>query len=112
LPVQNDPGDAGFDLFAAEPAIIEPMGIVRINLGFRTRMHAGTGYAMIKETELMASLGVAVLGGIIGSGFEGDWHVTLCNLSRREFPVPVGACVGTVIFGFSSKPKIQLVTEF
>lgn len=76
IPTRTNPTDAGLDLYA--------LGYDHIHNGGNTLLHTGIAieippgyFGLIKERSGMSLQGIAVLGGVIDSGYRGEIKVNL-----------------------------------
>ena len=92
-PAQAHEHDAGFDLFAAEAAAIEPGERTSIGTGIALAVPDGHAGLVLPRSGLAARHGIALVNapGLIDAGYRGEVRVLLLNTDRRErFRIEVG----------------------
>src|SRR5207302_10596430 len=99
-PVQEHPGDAGYDLFAAEPAAVEPGRRASIGTGLAVAIPEGCAGLVLPRSGLAARHGITLPNapGLIDSGYRGELRVLLLNTDRAEpFEVSVGDRIAQLV---------------
>jgi dUTP pyrophosphatase len=89
LPAYAQPGDAGCDLRASEPAVVPARGRVLVKTGISIALPDGYVGLVHPRSGLAAKHGITVLNtpGTIDAGYRGEVMVTLYNSSDSDFPV-------------------------
>ena len=84
LPSRAHDGDAGLDLFAAEPAIIGPGDRVSVGTGLAIEIPVGHAGLVLPRSGLAARHGIALVNapGLIDAGYRGEIRVLLLNTDR------------------------------
>jgi dUTP pyrophosphatase len=77
LPTRGTAGSAGWDLFAAQEARVEPGGFVSIGLGFAAAIPPNWCVRLVPRSGLAARSGIDVGAGLIDPDFCGEWRVLL-----------------------------------
>jgi len=93
-------GDAAMDLYALEQRTLEKGEPYLFHLGFASEFPQGY-VALIQDRSSMGKRGVRTLGGVIDSGYRGEWGVILVNVADNE--VLSGSSRGEGGFGSSGK---------
>jgi dUTP diphosphatase len=85
-PLRAHPGDAGCDLFAAEPARLEPGQRASIGTGIAVEIPEGSAGLVLPRSGLAARHGISVVNapGLIDAGYRGEVRVLLLNTDRDE----------------------------
>ena len=95
-PEKAHPGDLGYDLFAAEHAVI-PSGELRlVKTGIALEFPDGWG-GVIRDRSSMALKRVTVSAGVIDHGYRGEVAVALTNHSPAEFVIEPGQKIAQLI---------------
>lgn len=81
MPLKNSDGDAAYDLYSVEKAIIGPMSRVSVSTGLSIEIPKGFYGRIAPRSGLAIKYGVDVLAGVIDSGYRGDIGVILINLN-------------------------------
>lgn len=109
--------DAGFDLFSTIDLILPPLTGHIFPVGIMTEWPPGY-YGLIRDrSSLGAVKGVSVQGGVIDSGWRGEWQVKLVNLGKEKVYIesvirnPDAKAIAQVIFHKYYKPDIEFVQE-
>jgi dUTP pyrophosphatase len=86
LPRQAHEGDAGLDLYAAEPATLAPGERRTVATGIAVEIPAGYAGLVLPRSGLAARHGIALVNapGLIDSGYRGELRVLLLNTDRAE----------------------------
>jgi len=82
-------GDAGYDLYATEEAVLAPGMSAAIPTGVHIEIPAGY-VGIIKDRSSMALKGVHTYGGVIDAGYRGEIKVILNNLSGQPITIVRG----------------------
>ncbi|MBV9214379.1 MAG: dUTP diphosphatase [Actinobacteria bacterium] len=99
-PVRAHPGDAGFDLFAAEPAQIGPGERASVGTGIAVAVPDGCAGLVLPRSGLAARHGITLPNspGLIDAGYRGELRVLLSNTDRREtFDVATGDRIAQLV---------------
>ena len=103
MPAIGHPGeDLGYDLYAAESAVIPPRGWVDIGSGvaaeFSLPHEDGLRFGFIvQEKSSYAKRKIFVMGGVIDSGYRGEIRIMLANVSDEEQVIKAGEKVANLI---------------
>jgi dUTP pyrophosphatase len=86
LPSRAHEGDAGLDLYAAEPATIEPGARATVATGIVVEIPDGYAGLVLPRSGLAARHGIALVNapGLIDSGYRGEVKILLLNTDRTE----------------------------
>lgn len=93
LPTRAYPGDAGLDLYALEPARLEPGERASIRTGIAVEIPPGQAGLVLPRSGLATNAGIALVNapGLIDSGYRGEIRVLLLNTDRATaFTVDAG----------------------
>ncbi|WP_460477338.1 dUTP diphosphatase [Brachybacterium huguangmaarense] len=85
-PARAHDDDAGFDLCAAEDAVLPPLGRALVGTGVSIALPPGTVGLVCPRSGLAVRHGVTVLNGpgIVDAGYRGELRVALVNTDARE----------------------------
>lgn len=103
-------GDAGYDLHAAERAVIRPGTRERISVGAHIELPPCT-VGLIRDRSGLAHFhGLTVLGGVIDQGYRGLVSVVLLNTDERQsYEVNVGDRVAQLVILPILTPALEIV---
>jgi dUTP pyrophosphatase len=85
IPHYAHPGDAGMDLYTIEPFELEPGERKSIGLGLAFEIPCGCVALMWDKSGLSHKYGIKIFGGVIDSGYRGEIHAGVMNLSNKFF---------------------------
>ncbi len=100
LPTRAYEGDAGLDLYAVEPAVLEPGERASVATGVAVEIPPGQAGLVLPRSGLAARHGISVVNapGLIDSGYRGEVRVLLLNTDRRErFEVSAGDRIAQLV---------------
>ena len=92
-PTQAHEGDAGYDLYASEAALLGPGERASVGTGIAVAIPDGCAGLVLPRSGLARKhgIGLANAPGLIDSGYRGELRVLLLNADRNEeFEVTVG----------------------
>ncbi len=92
-PRRASEGDAGYDLFAAEPAVLEPGERASVGTGIALALPNGVAALVLARSGMAARHGIALVNapGLIDPAYRGELRVLLLNTDRLQpFAVEVG----------------------
>jgi dUTP pyrophosphatase len=100
LPGRQTQGAAGFDLQAAEAAVIPAHGFASVGTGLAVELPPGTEGQVRPRSGLAAKHGVGVLNspGTIDPDYRGEVRVVLFNASERDYAVNTGDRIAQLVF--------------
>jgi dUTP pyrophosphatase len=107
-PEQAHDHDAGYDLFAAEPARVGPGERVSVGTGIAVaipKRHAGL---VLPRSGLAARHGIALVNapGLIDAGYRGELRVILLNTDReRTFAIERGDRIAQLLITAIESPQ-------
>ena len=93
LPTRANDGDAGLDLYAAEPTILGPGDRASVGTGLAVEIPEGHAGLVLPRSGLAARHGIALVNapGLIDAGYRGELRVLLLNTDASEpFEIGVG----------------------
>jgi dUTP pyrophosphatase len=99
-PLRAHAGDAGCDLFAAEPARLEPGERASVGTGIAVEIPEGSAGLVLPRSGLAAKHGISVVNapGLIDAGYRGEVRVLLLNTDRSEaFEVEPGDRIAQLV---------------
>lgn len=85
IPFHALPGDAGVDLFTVEPFELEPGERKSVPVGLALEIPEGYVGLIWDKSGLSHKYGIKQFGGVIDSGYRGEIHVGVMNLSDKFF---------------------------
>jgi len=92
-PERSHADDAGYDLRAAEAAVLEPGERASVGTGIALEIPQGYGGLVLPRSGLAARHGISLVNapGLIDAGYRGEVRVLLLNTDRSEtFSVQAG----------------------
>lgn len=101
IPEKAKSGDAGFDLRAAIPLgdciAIPSLDSVMIPTGFSWEIPSGFEGRISPRSGLAKNHGIAILGGVVDSGYRGEVNVILANLGKEPFIIIRGDRIAQIV---------------
>jgi dUTP pyrophosphatase len=101
---------AGYDLHAAEAAVVAPGGRACIRLGLSLQMPDDCYGRIAPRSGLALRNGIDVLAGVIDSDFRGELTVILQNNGDAPFNVNIGDRCAQLIFERIYTPVLERVS--
>lgn len=101
LPERAYEHDAAYDLYAAEDALLPPLGRAVIGTGIALGLPAGLAALTLPRSGLAARHGISIVNtpGLIDPGYRGEVRIILLNTDREEpFSVRAGDRVAQLLF--------------
>lgn len=103
------PGDAGYDLHAAESVVIRPGTRERISIGAHIELPPCT-VGLIRDRSGLAHFhGLTVLGGIIDEAYRGLISVVLLNTDTKPYEVSIGDRIAQLVILPIFTPALEVV---
>jgi dUTP pyrophosphatase len=100
LPTRAYDADAGLDLYAAEPATIEPGARASVGTGIAIEVPGRHAGLVLPRSGLAATHGISLVNapGLIDSGYRGELRVLLLNTDREQpFEVAPGDRIAQLV---------------
>ena len=111
-PTRAHDGDAGFDLYAAEPARLGPGERASVGTGIAVAIPDGHAGLVLPRSGLAARHGIALVNapGLIDAGYRGEVRVLLLNTDAAEpFEVAPGDRIAQLmITPFAAPDLVEL----
>jgi len=107
-------GDAGYDLHAAEAAVIEPGRRASVGTGIAVSIPDGRAGLVLPRSGLAARHGIALVNapGLIDAGYRGELRVLLLNTDPREpFEVEPGDRIAQLVLVRVEAPPLEEAAE-
>lgn len=90
LPKQNRPGDAAFDLYTTQDAIVPAQGRTTLKTGIAVAFPEHYVMLFRDRSGLAAKEGLTTMGGVIDSNYRGELLVILHNTTEEDYKVHKG----------------------
>jgi len=114
LPTRATAGDAGLDLYASEPARLEPGGRASVGTGIAVEIPEGHAGLVLPRSGWAARHGIALVNapGLIDAGYRGEVRVLLLNTDREEaFEISEGDRIAQLlVVPFASLEPVETET--
>jgi dUTP pyrophosphatase len=108
VPSYANPGDAGMDIYSVEDLILPPKHRAKIKTGISIELPKGY-VSLVWDKSGVGSKGIKVLGGVLDSGYRGEYIIMLVNLSSENFEIKKGQKVAQILIQKVESPKIKVV---
>lgn len=89
-PAKGHAGDAGIDFFALETVVFAPGGQMRVRTGIALEILEGHVGLVWDKSSVSFDQGLKIMGGVIDSGFRGEFVASLVNTSDTEQTIEAG----------------------
>jgi len=113
-PSRAHAGDAGLDLHAAEPAVLQPGERASVGTGIAVAIPEGWAGLVLPRSGLAARHGIALVNapGLIDPGYRGEVRVLLLNTDGSEaFEVAPGDRIAQLTLVRFEAPDLEAVGE-
>lgn len=113
-PARAHPGDAGYDLHAAEPVSLEPGERASVGTGVAVAIPGGHAGLVLPRSGLALEHGIALVNapGLIDSGYRGELRVLLLNTDRAGvFAVEPGDRIAQLVIVKVEGPELEAVDQ-
>jgi dUTP pyrophosphatase len=107
LPEYKRDGDAAFDVSSVEELIIKPGEWKAIPIGIASEFPKDWFISFRDRSGLALNHGLHVLGGVLDSGYRGEWKIILINHGKKNYKIEVGERVAQAILHWA--PQIEIV---
>lgn len=114
LPTHAHEGDAGYDLYAVESAVLQPGERAMIPTGIAIEVSLGHAALILPRSGTAAKHGISVVNapGLIDSGYRGEIRVLLLNTDRHEpFHIEPGDRIAQLILTRVETPPVEEVAS-
>jgi dUTP pyrophosphatase len=108
LPTRAHEGDAGLDLYAAEPTRLEPGERASVGTGIAVAIPPGHAGLVLPRSGLADRHGIALVNapGLIDSGYRGELRVLLLNTDREAgFDIQPGDRIAQLLVASIAEPE-------
>lgn len=105
------PGDAGMDLYSVTDLVLKPGERASVPTGIALALPEGYVALVWDKGGVSHKFGVKVLGGVIDSGYRGEYLIGLVNLGHEDFEIKVGQKIAQLLIQKVEHPDIEEVTE-
>jgi dUTP pyrophosphatase len=113
-PVRAHDGDAGYDLYAAESAALDPGERASVGTGIAIELPAGCAGLVLPRSGLAARHGISVVNspGLIDAGYRGEVRALLLNTDREQrFEVSEGDRIAQLVIVRIESPEVEEAHE-
>ena len=107
LPVRGSSGAAGYDLSAAQAAVIPAHGKCLVKTGLAISMPPGCYGRIAPRSGLAVKKFIDVGAGVIDSDYRGEIGVVLFNFSNDSFCINMGDRIAQIIFEKIKTPSVK-----
>lgn len=111
VPSFAHPGDAGMDLYSVAKLILKAGERTSVPTGIAMALPEGYVALVWDKSGVSHKFGVKVLGGVIDSGYRGEYLVGLVNLSQESFEIKVGQKIAQLLIQKVEHPEVEEVAE-
>ncbi len=107
IPNYAHPGDAGMDLYSVEEDfVLKPGERAKIKTGISIELPPGY-VSLVWDKSGVGSKGIKTFGGVLDSGYRGEYIIMLANLSPEYFEVKKGQKIAQLLIQKVEAPEIE-----
>jgi dUTP pyrophosphatase len=109
-PARAHDGDAGYDLHAAEAAVLGSGERASVGTGIALEIPEGHAGLVLPRSGLAARHGIALVNapGLVDAGYRGEVRVLLLNTDRREpFEIAIGDRIAQLVIARIEAPELE-----
>lgn len=110
IPSYAHADDAGFGIYSVEEKVLKPMEYDALATGISSEI-PNDYFVSIRDRSSMAIKGIHVMGGVIDSGYRGEWKIIMINLSGSDYKIELGDKIAQGILQSAKQPKIEMVED-
>lgn len=111
LPAYAYEGDAGFDLYAAEDVTLGPLERTSVPTGVALELPKGYVSLVWDRSGVSITHGIKTLGGVIDSGYRGEYRIGLVNVSNDSYEIKKGDKIAQVLIQKCEHAQLIEVNE-
>ncbi|MFA9262737.1 MAG: dUTP diphosphatase [Undibacterium sp.] len=111
VPAFAHPGDAGMDLYSVEDIVIQPGERRSVPTGIAIALPDGYVSLVWDKSGVSHKFGVKTLGGVLDSGYRGEYLIGLVNLGQADFEIKKGQKIAQLLIQKVEHPEIDVVDE-
>lgn len=102
--------DAGFGIYSIEEKVLKPMEYYAVATGISSEIPEDY-FVSIRDRSSMAIKGLHIMGGVIDSGYRGEWKIIMINLSGEDYKIEIGDKIAQGILQNARQPVIELAED-
>lgn len=111
VPAFAHPGDAGMDLYSVEDMVLAPGERGSVPTGIAIELPDGYVSLVWDKSGPSHKFGVKTLGGVLDSGYRGEYLIGLINLGQENFEIKKGQKIAQLLIQKVERPEIEEVAE-
>ena len=111
MPCRAFSGDAGYDLFSREDAVIYPSSGGLFDTGVHVAIPEGYVGFLKSKSGLNVNYNIVSCGGTIDEGYTGSIRVKLYNLGKKPYMIRKGQKICQLVIMPCLKPELEVVDE-
>jgi dUTP pyrophosphatase len=111
IPKYAQVGDAGFDVYVPEAVTLLPGERKTIPLGLAMEIPEGYAGLLLDKSSLSHKHGIQSFGGIIDSGYRGEFHAGMVNMSDKAYTFEKGDKIIQMLIMPVNTVEIEEATE-
>ena len=111
VPAFAHPGDAGMDLYSVEDIVLKPGERRSVPTGIAIALPDGYVSLVWDKSGPSHKFGVKTLGGVLDSGYRGEYLIGLVNLGQEAFEIKKGQKIAQLLIQKVEHPEVEVVDE-
>jgi dCMP deaminase len=108
LPTYAYQNDAGMDLYSTEDIEIPPGSRAKVATGIAIELPAGYASLIWDKSGVSVNKGLKTLGGVIDSGYRGEYFVGFANISKEPVNIQKGEKIAQMLIQKVERPRIEI----
>ncbi len=111
VPAFAHPGDAGMDLYSVADMTLAPCERGSVPTGIAIELPDGYVSLVWDKSGPSHKFGVKTLGGVLDSGYRGEYLIGLINLGQEPFEIRKGQKIAQLLIQKVERPEIEETDE-
>lgn len=111
VPAFAHSGDAGMDLYSVEDMMLAPGERGSVPTGIAIELPDGYVSLVWDKSGPSHKFGVKTLGGVLDSGYRGEYLIGLINLGQEPFEIKKGQKIAQLLIQKVERPEIEEADE-
>lgn len=111
IPNFAHPGDAGMDLYSVADLVLKPGERASVPTGIAIALPDGYVSLVWDKSGVSHKNGIKTLGGVLDSGYRGEYLIGLINLSQEDFEIKAGQKIAQLLIQKVEHPEVEEVSE-
>ena len=111
VPKYAKQGDAGMDLYSVEDYSVPPGMTCKVKTGIAVELPHGYVSLIWDKSGLATSHSIKTIGGVLDSGYRGEYIIGIINLGKKDYLIEKGDKVAQLLIQKIEHPTIKIVDQ-